>query len=73
MALISADKIVEYLPSLFETDLNGEVDIFRKLEKILCFDEGFIYFANPDSLQLKYSYKKHKDYKIESVFDLKKE
>ena len=73
MALLSTEKILEYIPSLFETNLKGEVDIFKKLEKILVFDEGFIYFANPDSLQLKYSYKKHSEYKIESVFNIDKQ
>lgn len=73
MALLSTDKILEYLPKLFETDLKGEIDIFKKLEKILVFDEGFIYFANPDSLQLKYTYKKHNDFKMESVYNINSE
>lgn len=73
MALLSTEKILEYIPSLFETDIKGNVDIFKKLEKILVFDEGFIYFANPDSLQLKYSYKKHSEYKIEYVFNIDKQ
>ena len=73
MALLSTEKILEYIPSLFETDIKGNVDIFKKLEKILVFDEGFIYFANPDSLQLKYSYKKHSEYKVESVFNIDKQ
>ena len=68
MPLIEINKIFEYLPSLFETDLKGDVDIFKKLEQILAFDEGFIYYANPDSLQLKYSYKKHKNYRAEQIF-----
>ena len=53
MAVLSTEKLLQYLPDLFETDLKGEVNIFRKLENILIFDEGFIYFANPDSLQLR--------------------
>ena len=73
MALKSADKILEYIPELFQTNIKGEVDIFRKLEKVLIFDEGFIYFANPDSLQLKYSYKKHSEYKLDSVYPINKE
>lgn len=73
MAVLSTEKLLEYLPDLFETDLKGEINIFRKLENILVFDEGFIYFANPDSLQLKYSYKKHNDYLKESVFSLNKD
>ena len=68
MALLSIEKTLKYLPKLFETDVNGQIDIFKKLEKILVFDEGFIYYANPDSLQLKYSYKKHKEYKLNDVF-----
>ena len=72
MAILSKEKILEYLPSLFETNLKGQVEIFKKLEKILIFDEGFIYFANPDSLQLKYSYIKHSNYPLENVFNLNK-
>ena len=72
MAVLSMEKMLEYLPNLFETDIKGEVNIFRKLENILVFDEGFIYYANPDSLQLKFCYKKHKDYLCEQVFNLNK-
>ena len=73
MAVLSTEKLLQYLPDLFETDLKGEVNIFRKLENILIFDEGFIYFANPDSLQLKYCYKKHNDYLKDTVFNLNKD
>ena len=73
MAILSIEKILEYLPSLFETNLKGQINIFQKLEHILIFDEGFIYFANPDSLQLKYSYKKHVNYQIENTFNLNKQ
>lgn len=70
MALLSTDKLLEYLPVLFETDLKGDIDIFKKLEKILAFDEAYVYYANPDSLQLKYSYKKHKNYEKDAVFKM---
>ena len=73
MALLTSDKILKLIPSLFEIDLNSGVNIFRKLEKILIFDEGFIYYANPDSLQLKYSYKKHSNYDLETTFKLNAE
>ncbi len=76
MALLTSDKILKLIPSLFETDLNSERHLFKIFEKILAFDEGFIYYANPDSLQLKYSYKKHVNYEKETAFilssDLKK-
>ncbi len=76
MALLSTEKILEYIPELFETGVSGtsseSSDIFKKLEKIVAFDNGFIYFVNPDSLQLKYVYKKDNAYKIDSVYNLSK-
>ena len=73
MTTVSSDEILKILPLLFEIDFKGNMNLFRKLEKFLIFEEGFIYFANPDSLQLKYSYKNHTDYKNETVFPLDSE
>ncbi len=73
MALLTSDKILKLIPSLFETDLNSERHLFKNFEKIIAFDEGFIYYANPDSLQLKHTCKKHANYEIESVFCLNSE
>ncbi len=76
MPILTPDKILKLVPSLFEVNLNSDktgVNIFRKLEKILAFDEGFIYFLNPDSLQLKYTYKMHANYEIDRVFTLSDE
>ena len=64
--------IIDKIPSLFEINLNKDNSgstIFEKLLSIINFDEGFIYFVNPDSLQLKYSYKKHANYKINTIFE----
>ena len=72
MTLLTNEKLLEYLPSLFETDIKGNINIFKKLEKILIFDEGFIYFANPDSLQLKYTYKNHNDLSEGKNYNLNK-
>ena len=72
MALLSPEKTLEYLPSLFETDVKGDIDIFRKLEKLLVFDNAYIFYVNPDSLQLKYLYKKNATFKIDDVFNLDK-
>ena len=69
MALLTSDKILKLIPSLFETDLNSERHLFKNFEKVLLFDEGYIFYANPESLQLKYSYKKHANYEIDSTFD----
>ena len=70
MALLTSEKILKLIPSLFETDLNSERHLFKNFEKILAFDEGFIYYANPDSLQLKHTYKKHANYEKEVTFNL---
>ncbi len=73
MALLSSNQILKLLPSLFDLNLISNdigVSIFRKLEKIFIFDQGFVYFANPDSLQLKYLYKNNLDLKIDDVFNI---
>ena len=70
MALLTSEKILKLIPLLFEIDLNSERHLFKNFEKILSFDEGFIYYANPDSLQLKYCYKKHANYEKEATFKL---
>ena len=60
MALMTSDEILKYIPSLFEINVNqkdsGDI-IFKKLEKVLKFDDAYIFFTNPESLQLKYCYK----------------
>ena len=69
-----AEDFINVIPSLFEIDLNSDktgTEIFSKLSTILCFDEGFIYFLNPESMQLKYTYKNHANYKLETVFPFK--
>ncbi len=67
-----ADKeFIELIPSLFEINLNSDKSglvLFEKLSSVINFDEGFIYFVNPDSLQLKYSYKNHANYKQDSIY-----
>ena len=66
-------NFIDTIPDLFEIDLNSDKSgsvIFEKLSTILKFDEGFIYFTNPDSLHLKYTYKEHSNYKINDSFPL---
>lgn len=62
---------IKLIPSLFEVNLNSDKSgkiLFEKLSSVIGFDEGFVYFINPDSLQLKYSHKIHANYKIDSVY-----
>ena len=64
-------NFIKTIPSLFEINLNSDKSgkvIFDKLSQILNFDEGFIYFVNPDSLQLKYTYKTHSNYQANEIF-----
>lgn len=73
MPILKSDEILKILPTLFEINLTSDkagVNIFRKLEKIFIFDNCFIYFANPDSLQLKYSYKNIPGYEIDSIYKI---
>ena len=72
----SYEKLLPKLPELFEISLSSDKNgagIFRKIEKFLCFHDAFIYFANTNSLQLKYSYKKHANYEIDRTFKINTE
>ena len=47
MGKISIEQTLKLIPEFFEINLNLDKDgnvIFRKLSKILAFDEAFIYF-----------------------------
>lgn len=73
MTKVSFEEALKCIPLLFEINLNNansEQILFNKISKIIDFDEGFIYFLNPDSLQLKYSYKEHNNYKKDSIFEI---
>lgn len=69
------NNFVRLIPSLFEINLNSDKSgkyLFEKINSVIDFDEGFIYFLNSDSLQLKYSYKNHNNYKTESIYPFSK-
>ena len=71
MAKISYNEVLNIFPQFFETNLNeknGAQAIFENLEKIFEFDDAFIYFVNPESLQLKYSYNEYKTYATDITF-----
>ncbi|MBQ6516710.1 HAMP domain-containing histidine kinase [bacterium] len=65
----SAD-VLNIFPELFEVNLNEDLQaegLFLKIKKIINFDEGYIYFLNPNSAQLKYAFNKQDDLEIEQV------
>ena len=73
MSKKTLEETLSLIPSLFEINLNNDKSgllIFDKLSQLIDFDEGFVYFLNPETLQLKYSYKEHKNYKIETLFNV---
>lgn len=73
-------KTVEYLPMFFECQLQFDpygAGIFEPLRKIIDFDEAYIFFLNPDSIQLKYLFGKNRRYEVDDIFpadlDVKRE
>lgn len=73
MAKLTTEETLKLIPNLFEINLNSDKSgkvLFEKISQILDFDEGFIYFLNSDSLQLKYSFKNHTNYSPESIFPI---
>ena len=71
MPKITNSEVLNIFPLFFETNLNedgGAQAIFENLEKIFEFDDAFIYFANPESLQLKYSYNCYNTYSTDITF-----
>lgn len=71
---------VEYLPMFFECQLQFDpygAGIFEPLRKIIDFDEAYIFFLNPDSIQLKYMFGKNRRHAIDDLFpvdlDIKRE
>lgn len=73
-------KAVEYLPMFFECQLQFDpygAGIFEPLRKIIDFDEAYIFFLNPDSIQLKYQFGKNRQHAVDDLFqvdiDIKRE
>lgn len=73
MAKLDEREILDNLPDLFKINLKNDKNgcsIFSKLSKFFDFDFGYIYYLNPDSLQLKYSTVNQE--LIDSVFKMNK-
>lgn len=64
-------KAIKHLPEFFNLQQNAENNdsaIFGALEKIIPFEQGYIFFINPDSIILKYSSAKNKKLHIDQQF-----
>ncbi len=58
MTKLTNKELLKELPALFNINLNSDKsgnNIFIKLKNIFEFDYGYIYYLNPDTVQLKYS------------------
>lgn len=63
-------NILNIIPDLFETNLQNDKDgmsLFNKLSNIFRYDEGYIYFISPDTIELKYSFPVKKDNNISNL------
>jgi len=73
MTKLIDDELLKFLPEFFKINLNKDnsgVTVFQKLKKIFNFDSAYIFYLNPDTVQLKYSYTNSD--MIESVFKISK-
>lgn len=62
---------IEYLPMFFDTQLQLDpygVGIFEPLRRIIDFDQGYVFFSNPDSIQLKYLFGRDRRYEVGDSF-----
>lgn len=64
---------IKFLPTLFDnkiqTDTSAEA-LFVAIKRIINFDDAYIFFLNPESIQLKYSYGKSSNLKTEQTFSI---
>lgn len=64
-------KAIECLPDLFESQLQFDsfgAGIFEPLRNIIDFDEAFVFFLNPDNINLKYIFSKNRDFSVGDNF-----
>lgn len=64
---------IECLPMFFDIQLQFDphgAGIFEPLRKIINFDQGYIFFLNPDSIQLKYLFGKDRECSIGDSFPI---
>lgn len=66
-------KAIKYLPTFFDSQLQFDTHgagIFEPFRNIIDFDEGYIFFLNPDSLRLKYIFGKDRKHSVDDVFPI---
>lgn len=66
-------KAITYLPMFFDSQLQFDAHgagIFEPLRKIINFDEGYVFFLNPDSIRLKYLFGQNRRHSIDDIFQI---
>ncbi len=62
---------IKFLPTLFDNKIQMDTSaeaLFVAIKRIINFDDAYIFFLNPDSIQLKYTYGKYSNLKPEQTF-----
>ncbi|HNW25868.1 MAG TPA: HAMP domain-containing sensor histidine kinase [Candidatus Gastranaerophilaceae bacterium] len=62
---------IKFLPTLFDNKIQMDTSaeaLFVAIKRIINFDDAYIFFLNPESIQLKYIYGKHSILKPEQTF-----
>lgn len=66
-------KAIKHLPMFFDTQLQLDplgAGIFEPLRNIIDFNQAYIFFLNPDNLELKYLFGKDRRYKVGDTFSI---
>lgn len=64
---------IKHLSTFFDSQLdadNSAASVFKQLKKIIDFDEGYIFFLNPDNISLKYFFSKTKNLALDDSFTI---
>lgn len=66
-------KAIKHLPMFFDTQLLLDplgAGIFEPLRNIIEFNQAYIFFLNPDNIELKYLFGKDRRYKVGDTFNI---
>lgn len=66
-------KAIQCIPTFFENRIQPNslgAEIFEPLKRVIDFDEGYVFFTNPDSIRLKYIFAKDRKYSADDLFKI---
>lgn len=62
---------IKSLPAFFDNSIQADStggELFRNLKNVVEFEQAYIFYLNPDSIQLKYIFNGQEDFKPDDVF-----